>query len=149
MTRGSLCVFKIIGFEPIYFCVENRCLNRSAISQPTWKCCPSSLDMVLPYQIQHIQCVSPCGILHHASGSRVSPPVTPHIARRAWLQHLALTGLPIPHTQCMDSRARCRLRVCLHPHRWPGCHPFGPCSMFLFTTAVTPWSVSTRSGLVW
>ena len=63
--------------------------------------------------------------------------------------NLSLAGLPIPHTQCMDSRARCRLRVCLHPHRWPGCHPFGPCSMFLFTTAVKPWTLSGRSGLVW
>lgn len=70
-----------------------------------------------------------------------------NIARCAWLQHLALTGLPIPHTQCMDSRAWCELRVHLHPHRWPGCHPFGPCSMFLLTTVFSHGPFRAGVGL--
>lgn len=138
LITGAVFAFvKIIGFEPIYFCVENRCLNRSAISQPTWTCCPSCLIWLLSYQIQHTQCVPPCGILHHDSGVCVRSPSHLVIARRAWLQHLALIGLLVLHTLWMDSHARWKLRVSLSPHRWPGDHPFGPYSIFQFTTVLT------------
>jgi hypothetical protein len=72
---------------------------------------PQLLNMVLPCQIQHASCLSPCGILDHASGPRPSRTALPGIARRPWPQSLGLTGLLVPHTHWMDSRAWCGLRV--------------------------------------
>lgn len=69
------------------------------------------LNMVLPCQIQHASCLSPCGILNHATGQRPSRTALLHIARRPWPQSLKLTGLPILHRHWMDSRAWCGLRV--------------------------------------
>jgi len=86
----------------------------------------------------HRLCFSLQRLLHHVLGPRsLFRSAIPCITRRAWLQHLALAGLPIDPTHWMVSLAGCWLRASLCPHRWPGHYPFGPCTIFLLPTSFT------------
>ncbi len=84
------------GLEPPTHCFECSCSTIELCRETYQDVLPQLLNMVLPCQIQHASCLSPCGILNHASGQRPSRTVLPGIARRPWLQTSDLPDYPFP-----------------------------------------------------
>lgn len=99
------------GLEPPTHCFECSCSTIELCRETYQDVLPQLLNMVLPCQIQHASCLSPCGILNHASGSRSSSDRFPWHCPSPSAANLGLTGLPVPHTHWMDSRAWRGLRV--------------------------------------